>query len=77
MYAFVDALSLFNIVLYTACISVTVTTLWLCVSSPDQMQGTVTLKNISISTSGLYQCTSSNAIGKSTCLLNLQVAARK
>uniref|UniRef100_A0A3Q3WE23 Ig-like domain-containing protein n=1 Tax=Mola mola TaxID=94237 RepID=A0A3Q3WE23_MOLML len=41
----------------------------------DQMQGTVTLKNISISTSGLYQCTSSNAIGKSTCLLNLQVAA--
>uniref|UniRef100_A0A673A4P6 Immunoglobulin superfamily member 11 n=1 Tax=Sphaeramia orbicularis TaxID=375764 RepID=A0A673A4P6_9TELE len=39
----------------------------------DQMQGTVTLRNISTSTSGLYQCTSSNAIGKSTCLLNLQV----
>uniref|UniRef100_H3CFX4 Immunoglobulin superfamily member 11 n=1 Tax=Tetraodon nigroviridis TaxID=99883 RepID=H3CFX4_TETNG len=39
----------------------------------DQIQGTVTLKNISTSTSGLYQCTSSNAIGKSTCLLNLQV----
>ncbi|XP_073348968.1 immunoglobulin superfamily member 11 isoform X3 [Pagrus major] len=43
----------------------------------DQMQGTVTLRNISTSTSGLYQCTSSNAIGKSTCLLNLQVVARK
>lgn len=41
------------------------------------MQGTVTLRNISTSTSGLYQCTSSNAIGKSTCLLNLQVVARK
>ncbi|XP_026047088.1 immunoglobulin superfamily member 11 isoform X1 [Astatotilapia calliptera] len=41
----------------------------------DQMQGTVTLRNISTTTSGLYQCTSSNAIGKSTCLLNLQVVA--
>ncbi|CAL8350883.1 unnamed protein product [Lota lota] len=41
----------------------------------DQMQGTVTLRNISTSTSGLYQCTSSNAVGKSTCLLNLQVVA--
>ncbi|XP_041731345.1 immunoglobulin superfamily member 11-like isoform X1 [Coregonus clupeaformis] len=41
----------------------------------DQMQGTVTLRNISTSTSGLYQCTASNAIGKSTCLLNLQVVA--
>ncbi|KAL6116433.1 igsf11 [Pungitius sinensis] len=41
----------------------------------DQMQGTVTLRNISTSTSGLYQCTSSNAIGKSTCLLNLEVVA--
>uniref|UniRef100_A0A3Q2Y2B0 Immunoglobulin superfamily member 11 n=1 Tax=Hippocampus comes TaxID=109280 RepID=A0A3Q2Y2B0_HIPCM len=41
----------------------------------DQMQGTVTLRNISTGTSGLYQCTSSNAIGKSTCLLNLQVVA--
>ncbi|TRZ00152.1 hypothetical protein DNTS_025722 [Danionella cerebrum] len=39
----------------------------------DQMQGTVTLRNISASTSGLYQCTASNAIGKSTCVLNLQV----
>lgn len=45
--------------------------------SADQIQGTVTLKNISTSTSGLYQCTSSNAIGKSTCLLNLQVVERK
>lgn len=43
----------------------------------DQMQGTVTLRNISTSTSGLYQCTSSNAIGKSTCVLNVQVVARK
>lgn len=43
----------------------------------DQMQGTVTLRNISTSTSGLYQCTASNAIGKSTCLLNVQVMARK
>ncbi|XP_043086407.1 immunoglobulin superfamily member 11 isoform X2 [Puntigrus tetrazona] len=41
----------------------------------DQMQGTVTLRNISTSTSGLYQCTASNAIGKSTCVLNLQVVA--
>ncbi|XP_077468075.1 immunoglobulin superfamily member 11 isoform X1 [Stigmatopora argus] len=44
-----------------------------CPTFADQMQGTVTLRNISTSTSGLYQCTSSNAIGKSTCLLNLQV----
>lgn len=41
------------------------------------MQGTVTLRNISTGTSGLYQCTSSNAIGKSTCLLNLEVVARE
>ncbi|XP_016363616.1 immunoglobulin superfamily member 11-like [Sinocyclocheilus anshuiensis] len=41
----------------------------------DQMQGTVTLRNISTSTSGLYQCMASNAIGKSTCVLNLQVVA--
>ncbi|XP_036393006.1 immunoglobulin superfamily member 11 [Megalops cyprinoides] len=41
----------------------------------DQMQGTVTLRNISTSNSGLYQCTASNGIGKSTCLLNLQVVA--
>lgn len=44
-------------------------------SMQDQMQGTVTLRNISTSTSGLYQCTSSNVIGKSTCLLNLEVVA--
>lgn len=47
-----------------------------CVILSDQMQGTVTLRNISTSTSGLYQCTSSNAIGKSTCLLNLEVARK-
>ncbi|KAJ8369181.1 hypothetical protein SKAU_G00092090 [Synaphobranchus kaupii] len=41
----------------------------------DQMQGTVALRNISVGNSGLYQCTASNAIGKSTCLLNLQVVA--
>ncbi|KAJ8414671.1 hypothetical protein AAFF_G00038730, partial [Aldrovandia affinis] len=41
----------------------------------DQMQGTVALRNISTGNSGLYQCTASNAIGKSTCLLNLQVVA--
>lgn len=41
----------------------------------DQMQGTVTLRNISTSTSGLYQCSASNAIGRSTCVLNLQVVA--
>ncbi|KAI5625408.1 immunoglobulin superfamily member 11 precursor [Silurus asotus] len=39
----------------------------------DQMQGTVSLKNISAGTSGVYQCTASNAIGTSTCQLNLQV----
>lgn len=50
---------------------------WFCVCPSDQMQGTVTLRNISTSTSGLYQCTSSNAIGKSTCVLNVQVVARK
>ncbi|XP_063061029.1 immunoglobulin superfamily member 11 [Engraulis encrasicolus] len=44
-------------------------------ATQDQMQGTVTLRNISTSTSGLYQCTASNAIGKSTCLLNVQVVA--
>ncbi|XP_047450755.1 immunoglobulin superfamily member 11 isoform X2 [Mugil cephalus] len=46
-----------------------------CPTFADKMQGTVTLRNISTSTSGLYQCTSSNTIGKSTCLLNLQVVA--
>ncbi|XP_051783118.1 immunoglobulin superfamily member 11 [Erpetoichthys calabaricus] len=44
-------------------------------ATQDQMLGTVTLRNISIASSGLYQCTASNAIGKSTCLLNLQVAS--
>ncbi|KAI7800318.1 immunoglobulin superfamily member 11 precursor, partial [Triplophysa rosa] len=39
----------------------------------DQMQGSVTLRNISSSSSGLYQCTASNTIGKSTCVINLQV----
>ncbi|XP_066535763.1 immunoglobulin superfamily member 11 isoform X2 [Hoplias malabaricus] len=42
-------------------------------ATQDQMQGTVTLRNISSASSGRYQCTASNAIGKSTCLLNLQV----
>ncbi|KAJ8256608.1 hypothetical protein COCON_G00187600 [Conger conger] len=41
----------------------------------DQMQGTVALRNISVGNSGLYQCTASNAIGKSSCVLNLQVVA--
>lgn len=41
----------------------------------DQMQRTLTLRDISTSTSGLYQCTSSNTIGKSTCQLTLQVVA--
>uniref|UniRef100_W5M423 Immunoglobulin superfamily member 11 n=1 Tax=Lepisosteus oculatus TaxID=7918 RepID=W5M423_LEPOC len=41
----------------------------------DQMQGTVILRNISTANSGIYQCTASNSIGKSTCLLNLQVIA--
>ncbi|XP_021789766.1 immunoglobulin superfamily member 11 isoform X2 [Papio anubis] len=39
----------------------------------DQVQGTVTIRNISALTSGLYQCVASNAIGTSTCLLDLQV----
>ncbi|KAK3531335.1 hypothetical protein QTP70_018135, partial [Hemibagrus guttatus] len=39
----------------------------------DQMQGMVSLKNISVGTSGVYQCTASNAIGTSTCQLNVQV----
>ncbi|KAG5837275.1 hypothetical protein ANANG_G00237570 [Anguilla anguilla] len=41
----------------------------------DQMQGTVALRNISVGNSGLYQCTASNAIGTSSCVLNLQVVA--
>ncbi|POI23208.1 hypothetical protein CIB84_013043, partial [Bambusicola thoracicus] len=40
-----------------------------------QVQGTVTLRNISTVSSGLYQCVASNAIGTSTCLLDLQVIA--
>ncbi|KAK3561329.1 hypothetical protein QTP86_030628 [Hemibagrus guttatus] len=43
----------------------------------DQMQGMVSLKNISVGTSGVYQCTASNAIGTSTCQLNVQVVTRK
>ncbi|XP_030060938.1 immunoglobulin superfamily member 11 [Microcaecilia unicolor] len=39
----------------------------------DQVQGTVTLRNISMVSSGVYQCMASNAIGSSTCLLDLQV----
>ncbi|XP_038438846.1 immunoglobulin superfamily member 11 isoform X13 [Canis lupus familiaris] len=39
----------------------------------DQIQGTVTIRNISALSSGLYQCVASNAIGTSTCLLDLQV----
>lgn len=46
-------------------------------SSSDQMLGTVSLKNISVGTSGVYQCTASNAIGTSTCQLNLQVVTRE
>ncbi|XP_074157401.1 immunoglobulin superfamily member 11 isoform X1 [Sminthopsis crassicaudata] len=42
-------------------------------ATQDQIQGTVTLRNISSVSSGLYQCVASNAIGTSTCLLDLQV----
>nr|XP_051674983.1 immunoglobulin superfamily member 11 isoform X7 [Oryctolagus cuniculus] len=42
----------------------------------DQVQGTVTIRNISAVSSGLYQCVASNAIGTSTCLLDLQVISR-
>uniref|UniRef100_G1PGC4 Immunoglobulin superfamily member 11 n=1 Tax=Myotis lucifugus TaxID=59463 RepID=G1PGC4_MYOLU len=41
-------------------------------ATQDQVQGTVT-RNISALSSGLYQCVASNAIGTSTCLLDLQV----
>ncbi|RLV98922.1 hypothetical protein DV515_00010269 [Chloebia gouldiae] len=44
-------------------------------ATQDQVQGTVTLRNISTASSGLYQCVASNAIGTSTCLLDLQVIA--
>uniref|UniRef100_A0A7N4NK12 Immunoglobulin superfamily member 11 n=1 Tax=Sarcophilus harrisii TaxID=9305 RepID=A0A7N4NK12_SARHA len=46
-------------------------------ATQDQIQGTVTLRNISSVSSGLYQCVASNAIGTSTCLLDLQVISRK
>ncbi|KAF6119112.1 immunoglobulin superfamily member 11 [Phyllostomus discolor] len=44
-------------------------------ATQDQVQGTVTIRNISILSSGLYQCVASNAIGTSTCLLDLQVTS--
>ncbi|XP_045641090.1 immunoglobulin superfamily member 11 isoform X2 [Ursus americanus] len=45
-------------------------------ATQDQIQGTVTIRNISALSSGLYQCVASNAIGTSTCLLDLQVISR-
>ncbi|XP_044522699.1 immunoglobulin superfamily member 11 isoform X3 [Gracilinanus agilis] len=45
-------------------------------ATQDQIHGTVTLRNISSVSSGLYQCVASNAIGTSTCLLDLQVISR-
>ncbi|XP_036901439.1 immunoglobulin superfamily member 11 isoform X3 [Sturnira hondurensis] len=45
-------------------------------ATQDQVQGTVTIRNISALSSGLYQCVASNAIGTSTCLLDLQVTSR-
>ncbi|XP_026961088.1 immunoglobulin superfamily member 11 [Sagmatias obliquidens] len=45
-------------------------------ATQDQVQGTVTIRNISTLSSGLYQCVASNAIGTSTCLLDLQVISR-
>ncbi|XP_062969486.1 immunoglobulin superfamily member 11 isoform X1 [Cynocephalus volans] len=44
-------------------------------ATQDQVQGTVTIRNISTLSSGLYQCVASNAIGTSTCLLDLQVTS--
>ncbi|KAM5334205.1 immunoglobulin superfamily member 11 isoform 2-T2 [Glossophaga mutica] len=44
-------------------------------ATQDQVQGTVTIRNISSLSSGLYQCVASNAIGTSTCLLDLQVTS--
>ncbi|XP_058920735.1 immunoglobulin superfamily member 11 isoform X1 [Kogia breviceps] len=44
-------------------------------ATQDQVQGTVTIRNISALSSGLYQCVASNAIGTSTCLLDLQVVS--
>ncbi|OCT91366.1 immunoglobulin superfamily member 11 [Xenopus laevis] len=43
----------------------------------DQFQGTVLLKNISTASSGRYQCLSSNLMGASTCLIDLQIVAPK
>ncbi|XP_049733033.1 immunoglobulin superfamily member 11 isoform X2 [Elephas maximus indicus] len=45
-------------------------------ATQDQVQGTVTIRNFSALSSGLYQCVASNAIGTSTCLLDLQVISR-
>ncbi|KAM9224306.1 immunoglobulin superfamily member 11 isoform 3-T3 [Dugong dugon] len=45
-------------------------------ATQDQVQGTVTIRNISALSSGLYRCVASNAIGTSTCLLDLQVIPR-
>uniref|UniRef100_H3AFZ3 Immunoglobulin superfamily member 11 n=2 Tax=Latimeria chalumnae TaxID=7897 RepID=H3AFZ3_LATCH len=44
-------------------------------STQDQLHGTVTLRNISTATSGVFQCTALNAIGTSTCLIDLKVIA--
>ncbi|XP_043929059.1 immunoglobulin superfamily member 11 isoform X2 [Protopterus annectens] len=41
----------------------------------DHLQGTLILRNISTGFSGLYQCTSSNTIGISTCVVDLKVTA--
>ncbi|XP_069492019.1 immunoglobulin superfamily member 11 [Ambystoma mexicanum] len=44
-------------------------------ATQDMIQGTVILRNISTASSGFYQCLASNAIGTSTCLLDLRVIA--
>ncbi|CAH2218922.1 immunoglobulin superfamily member 11, partial [Pelobates cultripes] len=41
----------------------------------DQFQGTILLRNLSIASSGRYQCISSNLMGARTCLIDLQVVA--
>uniref|UniRef100_A0A8D2LRK3 Immunoglobulin superfamily member 11 n=1 Tax=Varanus komodoensis TaxID=61221 RepID=A0A8D2LRK3_VARKO len=46
-------------------------------ATQDQVQGTVILRNISTSSSGQYQCVATNAIGSSSCSLEVQVIARK
>ncbi|XP_038613780.1 immunoglobulin superfamily member 11 [Tachyglossus aculeatus] len=43
------------------------------IATQDPARGTVALRNISVGNSGLYQCVASNAIGTSSCLLDLQV----